>query len=241
MPGPAAEPGQLPGSATGGGSACGGRTPPDVYGRPREAPLPLPPSHLRSAAPALPNLPYLARESPTLRTANTSSAVRVKCSGRGGRQLGLAPGQVRFGTVRAGAVERRAVRLLNLSTDVARITVAQPPPPLRRVRGPDTMTAGRVSTAPLPPPQLLACRPQAGRVASPTGPASAQADLVPAPNPLSRRRVLFKPGPIPPGMSVVLTFELAAAAAGDYVGEVGGFASSDPAQVGTAAFARRGD
>jgi hypothetical protein len=42
-------------------------------------------------------------------------------------------------------------------------------------------------------------------------------------------------------MSVVLTFELAAAAAGDYVGEVGGFASSDPAQVGTAAFARRGD
>lgn len=85
----------------------------------------------QGAAPTQPNLPYLARESPTRRTANTSSAVLLKCAGRGGRQLGLAPGHVHFGSVPAGATVSRSVRLMNLGVDVARVSVARPEPPLR--------------------------------------------------------------------------------------------------------------
>jgi hypothetical protein len=97
--------------------------------KPRERPE----QTTQDGAPTQPNLPYLARESQTLRTANTSSAVLIKCSGRGGRQLGLSPGHVHFGGAVVGATARRAVRLMNLGAGVARVSVERPQPPLRCV------------------------------------------------------------------------------------------------------------
>ncbi len=101
-----------------------------AHARTLSPPQPNPPAP-QAAAPAQPNLPYLSREAPTLRTANTSSAVLIKCAGRGGRQLGLSPGHVHFGTLRAGEDAARAVRLVNLGPDIARVSISQPAAPLK--------------------------------------------------------------------------------------------------------------
>ena len=97
----------------------------------RTAPLATALNPLQDGARSQPNLPYLSREAATLRTANTSSTVLIKCAGRGGRQIGLVPGHIHFGTVIAGRAARRAARLVNLSADVMRVHVAPPVPPLR--------------------------------------------------------------------------------------------------------------
>ncbi|KIY94158.1 flagellar central pair-associated protein [Monoraphidium neglectum] len=97
-------------------------------------------------APAEPNLPYLCREGATMRTTNTSSAVLIKCAGRGGRQLGLSPAHVHFGAVPAGGASRRAVRLMNLGADVARVTVERPRPPLRLLYTPAPIAPGMAMT-----------------------------------------------------------------------------------------------
>lgn len=140
-----------------------------------------------------------------MRTANTSSAVLIKCSGRGGRQLGLSPAHVHFGAVALGAAARRRVRLMNLGADVARVTIQQPQPPLRSA-------AGRRAPAGFCPALHSRCMcvlPHASNAN-----ASCHCSCTPL------LRLLYKPGPIPPGMAMAITLELVPDQAGDFVGEV---------------------
>jgi CRISPR-associated protein Cas5t len=123
------------------------------------SPRPLNPHNpsTQDGAPAQPNLPHLSREAPARRTANTSSAMLMRSAGRGGRQIGLSPGHVHFGSVAAGATAR-PVRCLG--------TFGVPPP----------SAAGSPSCAgmlavPRPARPQLACAPR--RVVSKPGPLAA--------------------------------------------------------------------
>lgn len=77
------------------------------------------------------NEQHLCQDPTLMRNTKTSSASLIKYYGKAAKQFSLTPGHVHFGTLSVGHVAHRLVRLVNLSTELARFTVIRPELPLR--------------------------------------------------------------------------------------------------------------
>lgn len=85
---------------------------------------------------------YLAREYPTMKMSNTSSAALVQHRGKDGVQFQLSPDHLDFGNVPAGTVVQRTLTLHNVSLERSRFTVQQAALPLHVIYKPAPVPAG---------------------------------------------------------------------------------------------------